>query len=195
MSGPATRQEVALTFHGQGDDAINRLVREACDQAGALLTVFAVGTWVMGDPQQVRAFAAAGHEIGNHTMNHLDLPAVDQAKSLAEIQKGREALELVLGSAGWWFRPSSTKESTPTIRAAAAEAGYPRCVSYGVDPEDFRDPGAEVVRSRVAAGVQPGSIVSLHLGHLGTAQALPGILTDLSARGLRAVTLSTLLRD
>ncbi len=194
-SGPSTRGEVALTFHGQGDDAINRLIREALDQAGARATVFAVGTWVMGDPQQVRAFAADGHEIGNHTWSHLDLPAVSQEAAVVEIRKGQEALEQVLGSAGWWFRPSSTKTSTPTIRAAAAQVGYPRCVSYGVDPEDFRDPGADLVRARVAAAVAAGSIVSLHLGHLGTANALPGILTDLTARGLRAVTLSTLLRD
>jgi peptidoglycan/xylan/chitin deacetylase (PgdA/CDA1 family) len=64
-----------------------------------------------------------------------------------------------------------------------------------VDPEDFRDPGADLVRSRVAATTGAGAIVSLHLGHLGTAEALPAILGDLTARGLRAVTLSTLLRD
>ena len=65
----------------------------------------------------------------------------------------------------------------------------------GVDPEDFRDPGPDAVRQRTLDGVTAGSIVSLHLGHAGTVTALPGILEGLSARGLRAVTLSTLLRD
>jgi len=37
-----------------------------------------------------------------------------------------------------------------------------------------------------------GSIVSLHFGHPGTVEALPGILDDLQARGLQAVSASTL---
>ncbi len=41
--------------------------------------------------------------------------------------------------------------------------------------------------------VQPGSIVSLHLGHPGTVTALPAILRGLAGRGLRPVTLTGLL--
>jgi hypothetical protein len=37
--------------------------------------------------------------------------------------------------------------------------------------------------------------VSLHLGHLGTVQALPQILAGLAAKELLPVTLSRLLRD
>jgi len=37
-------------------------------------------------------------------------------------------------------------------------------------------------------------VVSMHLGHPGTVQALPGILTDLAARGLTPVTATELLR-
>lgn len=108
---------------------------------------------------------------------------------------GREALAEAVGDPGWWFRPSGTSHSNETIRAVAAELGYGPCVGYDVDPEDFRDPGPDLVRSRTAATVQPGSIVSLHLGHAGTVTALPGMLEDLASRGLRAVTLSTLFRD
>jgi hypothetical protein len=38
-----------------------------------------------------------------------------------------------------------------------------------------------------------GSIVSLHLGHLGTVQAIPAILDGLRSRGLAAVTMSDLM--
>jgi len=51
------------------------------------------------------------------------------------------------------------------------------------------------VVSRTLQRVRPGSIVSLHLGHLGTVQALPRILDALAARELLPVTLSRLLRD
>jgi hypothetical protein len=38
-----------------------------------------------------------------------------------------------------------------------------------------------------------GSVVSMHLGHAGTVAALPGVLTDLAARGLTPVTATQLL--
>lgn len=193
--GPRERNEVTLTFHSAGAADITRGVREALAAGGVQATFFAVGLWVRQDPSQVRSLHEDGHEIGNHTFNHLDLLGLGADTVRAEITRGREALAEAVGDPGWWFRPSGTSHSNETIRAVAAELGYGPCVGYDVDPEDFRDPGPDLVRSRTAAAVQPGSIVSLHLGHAGTVTALPGMLEDLASRGLRAVTLSTLFRD
>ena len=195
VHGPRDRSEVALTFHGQGPASLTKQVLEACKAADAHITVFAVGTWVTAAPELARAVLAAGHEVGNHTWSHQQMKTLDAATADAEVAKGVSALDKALGSAGWWFRPSGTLHSTARIRAAARRAGYARCVSYDVDPQDFLDPGAAAVRQRTRAQVRAGSIVSLHLGHPGTAEALPGILTDLSRMGLRPVGLSTLLRD
>ena len=195
VHGPRDRSEVALTFHGQGPASLTTQVLEACRAADAHITVFAVGTWVTAAPELARAVLAAGHEVGNHTWSHQQMKTLDAATADAEVAKGVSALEKAVGTAGWWFRPSGTLHSTARIRAAARRAGYARCVSYDVDPQDFLDPGAVAVRQRTRTQVRAGSIVSLHLGHAGTAEALPGILTDLSRMGLRPVGLSTLLRD
>ena len=64
-------------------------------------------------------------------------------------------------------------------------------LSDDVDPQDWTDPSAAAVRAGVAQAAG-GSIVSLHFGHPGTVEALPGILDDLQARGLQAVSASTL---
>ncbi len=64
-------------------------------------------------------------------------------------------------------------------------------LSYDVDSPDFTDPGPAAVRRAVRA-VTAGGVVSLHLGHPGTAEALPGLLDDLAARGLTPVTAGTL---
>lgn len=195
VHGRRDRQEVALTFHGQGPASLTREVLAHCRAAGAAITVFAVGSWLADDPSLGRSIVRAGHDLGNHTWSHQQMPSLDAATAQQEVARGAAALKRAVGSAGWWFRPSGTPRSTPTIRAAALASGYRRCVSYDVDPEDYRDPGASLVRSRTRKQVQPGSIVSLHLGHPGTVEALPGILSDLSASGLRPVSLTTLLRD
>lgn len=195
VHGPRGREEVALTFHGQGPASLTERVLAHCHDAGATITVFAVGTWLADDPSLGRAIVHGGHDLGNHTWSHQQMPSLDAATARREVARGAAALKKAVGTTGWWFRPSGTPRSTATIRAAALASGYRRCISYDVDPEDYRDPGAALVRSRTRKQVRPGSIVSLHLGHPGTVEALPGILADLSRSGLRPVTLSTLLRD
>ena len=118
---------------------------------------------------------------------------LDLAAAVREVQLGTDAVARSVGAAGLLFRPSGTPTSTPTIRSAARAAGYQRCVSYDVDPLDYTDPGADLVRTRTLAAVRAGSIVSLHLGHPGTVDALPGILQGLAAQGLAPVTVTHLL--
>jgi peptidoglycan/xylan/chitin deacetylase (PgdA/CDA1 family) len=186
---------VALTFHGAGERSLTEQILLDCADHDARITVFAVGKWLAGAPSLGPQILAAGHELGNHTWSHQQLPALSARAAQDEIRRCADALRSATGSIGWWFRPSGTQHSTATIRAAAIRSGYQRCVSYDVDPQDYRDPGAGKVVSRTLELARPGSIVSLHLGHLGTVQALPGVLAGLAARGLLPVTLSRLLRD
>jgi peptidoglycan/xylan/chitin deacetylase (PgdA/CDA1 family) len=195
VNGPRTRHEVALTFHGAGDRSLTEQILRDCADHNARITVFAVGQWLAGTPSLGLQILAAGHELGNHTWSHQPMRTLSPQAADDEIRRGADALRKATGSAGWWFRPSGTPRSTATIRAAAGRSGYRRCVSYDVDPEDYRDPGAALVASRTLAKVQSGSIVSLHLGHEGTVRALPQILAGLAVKGLLPVTLSKLLRD
>jgi peptidoglycan/xylan/chitin deacetylase (PgdA/CDA1 family) len=73
----------------------------------------------------------------------------------------------------------------------AGAAGYLTVLSYDVDSRDYTDPGAASIRRNVRAAVA-GSVVSMHLGHPGTLEAIPGLIEDLTARGLRPVTASRL---
>ena len=171
--------------------------RAACwptaEQAGARLTVLAVGTWLDAYPQVARRVLDGGHELGNHTQTH------GASARWARPQAGRRSrtapsgCERLTGSRGRWFRPSQARLTTPLVVRLARQAGYPHLLSYGVDPLDYTDPGPAAVRAAVARQAGPGSVVSLHFGHPGTVAALPGILDDLHRRGLRAVTTSELL--
>jgi len=186
---------VALTFHGAGDRSLTEQVLASCASHQAHVTVFAVGQWLAGIPAVGPQILAAGHELGNHTWSHQQMPQLSAGAARDEVRHCADALRNATGSTGWWFRPSGTPHSTARIRAAAGQSGYLRCVSYDVDPQDYRDPGAANVVSRTLAQVRPGSIVSLHLGHAGTVAALAPILAGLADKRLQPVTLSHLLRD
>lgn len=192
-SGPRTGNAIALTFHGAGDGALARELLALVDRAGVTVTVLAVGTWLKQQPATARAFLASGHELGNHTMNHLEMKQLSATTAEREIEGCRAELEKVTGSPQRWFRASGTQHTTARIRAAAGRAGYQRCLSYDVDGLDWQDPSASTVTAAVLDGATAGSVVSLHLGHRVTVEALPAILTGLRRKRLTAVGVSQLL--
>ncbi len=190
--GPRTAQSVALTFHGAGDPALAQRILAAAEKAGSHVTILAVGTWLQQYPAVADRILRGGHELGNHTLHHRPMRLMDESTAYAEIVGGQRLVHGYTASPTW-FRPSGTPHATPHILAAAGRAGYRTSLSFDVDPADYTDPGSSAVVSRVLASVKAGSIVSLHLGHAGTATALPKILDGLKARGLAAVTVSALL--
>lgn len=167
------------------------LLAEA-ERAGARLTVLAVGRWLGENPQMAKRILDGGHELGNHTEHHIDIDALSPAAALAEVEDCAARLQQLTGSRGRWFRPSQTQHANARVLAAAARAGYPTVLSYGLDSLDYTDPGADAVVRTVLSAVRGGDVVSMHLGHQGTITALPRILDGLHARGLRAVTASEL---
>jgi peptidoglycan/xylan/chitin deacetylase (PgdA/CDA1 family) len=193
LHGPRTRKAVALTFHGAGDVTILRRMLAEFKDAGAAVTVLAIGQWLSTDPEVATLVLDGGHDLGNHTWSHRTMPRLSAADTRTEIARASAQLRKLTGTPGSWFRPSGTPRSTATIRAAAVKAGYGACLGYDVDPLDYTDPGANAVVRNFTAGVKAGSIVSLHLGHPGTLAAMPRLLTLLHDRGLVAVTASDLL--
>ncbi len=190
--GSSGRPEVALTFHGAGDIGITRQVLAALAQHGAHVTVLAVGTWLAATPDAARMIRDGGHELGNHTWSHPDLAKYQPEPMYVEIQRCRDKIAELTGSAGAFFRQSQGQHATKEELAEAGRAGYARVLSYDIDSLDWRDPGPAAIRHAVTAATA-GSVVSMHLGHPGTVTALPGILTDLAGRGLTAVTATTLM--
>lgn len=191
--GPRNGRAVALTFHGRGDPRMaNALLGEA-ERAGARVTVLAIGDWLDEQPAMARRILDGGHELGNHTLHHRDICALPAADAYAEITGCADRLRKLTGTIGSWFRPSQTRRATPLVADLARKAGYPHILSYDVDSLDANDPGAAAVQRTVLETVEPGSVVSLHLGHAGTVAALPPILDGLRRRGLRAVTTTELV--
>jgi peptidoglycan/xylan/chitin deacetylase (PgdA/CDA1 family) len=193
VHGPRDKPQVALTFHGQGPVPIAEALLAEAERAGARVSVLAVGTWLEQYPKIAQRILGGGHDLGNHTMHHLDIAAMDASAAYAEIAGCARRLRALTGSEGRWFRPSQTQYATPLIERETRKAGYPTCISYDVDSLDYTDPGPDAVVSTVLAKARPGSIVSLHFGHPGTVTALPAILRGLTSRGLRPVTLTSLL--
>ncbi|MBC2907488.1 polysaccharide deacetylase family protein [Streptomyces cupreus] len=190
--GPSDTHRVALTFHGNGDPSTAEAVLREAERHAAHITVLAVGTWLDENPALAHRILDAGHDLGNHTQNHLDINTMREAQAQAEIIGCAERLRRLTGSIGTWFRPSRAARASPLVARLARDAGYPHVLSYDVDSLDFTRPGPAEITRTLAAEISPGSIVSLHFGYEDTVAALPAVLEDLDRRGLTAVTTTEL---
>jgi peptidoglycan/xylan/chitin deacetylase (PgdA/CDA1 family) len=183
--GPRTGTAVALTFHGSGDPGLTDQMLALAARLHAPITVFAVGQWLEQHPEISGKILSAGHELANHTYTHPSLGLLGRAAVAQEITKCRDVLVSQSHSTGDYFRPSGVQsEPSALILAEAGKAGYATSVGFDVDPLDYTDPGAPAIVSRVAAGLHPGSIVSLHLGHAGTVAAFEAVVGVIRGRGL-----------
>lgn len=190
--GPTTKPQVALTFHGAGELSLATGILQILAAKQAKITVMAVGSWLHENPQMAARILAGGHELGNHTYQHLDINSLAADEITSEIVRCRDVLQKLTGSPGLYFRQSQSQHASDQVKDLAGAAGYATCLSYDLDSMDYTDPGGPAVRRALRAATS-GAIVSMHLGHRSTLEALPDVLDDLRARGLEPVTVSTLL--
>jgi len=188
-----SKNSVALTFHGAGDDRYAKSILDQAQEAKIGITVMAVGSWVKEKPRWAKRVLADGHDLGNHTMNHLDITQMRLAAATQEIQQCSSIIRQVTGHQPKWFRPSQTRASNSTVRRAAGSAGFRNCITYNLDSLDYLDPAVNVVVGSVLNQVKPGDIISLHLGHAVTTRALGPILHGLAIKKLKPVTITELL--
>lgn len=197
-TGPTNTKQVALTFHTDGDPALAAQLLDALAAGNAKATCFVVGMWLASNQSWAQRILDGGHELANHTYNHLSFETLSTQQKVDEIQRCRDLLVQLTGTGGTFFRPSGTDDgvtspSADTL-AAAGQESYRYVLGYDVDPLDYQNPGADAVTSRVLDNVKAGSIVSLHFNHPGTIAALPAILDGIHQRGLTPVTASKLLQ-
>ena len=130
-------QEAALTFDDGPNDRCTLKLLEVLARYNARATFFMVGRHVRARPDLVRAVAAAGHLIGNHTETHPWLTFKPAAVIRAELTTCKAALEDVLGQPVRYFRPPHGARR-PTVLSIAAELGM-TTVQWNAMAQDWRD--------------------------------------------------------
>ncbi|MEV1044834.1 polysaccharide deacetylase family protein [Streptomyces sp. NPDC049916] len=193
VHGPRDRPRIALTFDGHGDPDVARAALDRIEQAGARVTVLAVGSWLARYPGMARRVLDGGHELGNHTEHHLDLAALDEDAAYEEIAACTRRLRRLTGSIGTWFRPSPTPYASARVQRLARRAGYPHVLACDVESLDHEATHVAAVTRKVAGELRNGSVVGMSLGRPVTAAALPLLLAEIGRRGLHAVTATELL--
>ncbi len=187
---------VALTFDDGPDPAVTPQVLALLAEAGATASFFCIGARAQAHPAVVRAIAAAGHSVENHSLTHPLNFALHMPPGLRREVAGAQAvLAPLCGQAPRFFRAPFGFRGPPLdfvlTRAGLRHAAWTR---RGYDTR-CRDPA--VVLHRLLRGLAAGDILLLHDGNAArTADGtpvvlavLPPLLAALAARGLSPVPL------
>lgn len=178
-------REVALTFDDGPDPSYTPQTLALLRQYQVRATFCLVGTNVEQYPDLVRAIAADGHTLCNHSWSHdLSLGRRSRARIQADLVRTNEALRAAVPGAriGYFRQPGGNW--TPNVVAVAHALGMTP-LHWTVDPQDWRRPGAGSISATVTGGTFSGAIVLLHDAggdRRQTVSALRSILPNLSQR-------------
>lgn len=177
----------ALTFDDGPHRTVTPRILEILQAEKIRATYFPVAKVALQNPQIIRDFVAAGHEIGNHSLTHSDLRAMAPAGQRHEIAEANRLLR-EMGANPVLFRPPYGRYNDSLMAEARAEKM--NTVLWNVDTRDWkvRDPDKIVQHVKTAAGT--GSVLLLHSTYPSTANALPRVIADMRSKGCEFVTLS-----
>lgn len=182
---------VALTFDDGPHPEVTPRILDTLNKYDAKATFFMLGSQVEYYPSLANQVDDAGHEIGDHTMNHQDLSVLGLDQIQEEVQQSSTIIEKAIGMTPVLLRPPYGA-SNADVEQIASNLGHP-LIMWSVDSLDWKNRNAEVVHENVMSNVASGSIVLLHDIHHSTAEALPQLLNSLEEQGYQMVTVSQLL--
>ncbi len=181
--------------------------RQVVDELIALhvpATFFLSGLWMLRYPQETRRLASVPwFELGSHSFAHIGfaprcfhLGLLPLSRMAADVERSEQVLRGFDPHASRLFRFPGGCYDASALRAISPSGV--QVVQYDVASGDAFATSAAAVVAHTLAVARAGSIVVLHItgGNTApfTAQALPGIVRGLRARGLQLVTVGELRR-
>jgi peptidoglycan/xylan/chitin deacetylase (PgdA/CDA1 family) len=180
---PGAGKTVALTFD-DGPGPSTQPILTILQNYGVPATFFNIGVNANARPAQVRAQAAIGASLGNHTWGHPSMPSLGAAAQGVEMDRATSTQSAIVAQPSCLFRPPYGEYNTTTLDLA-----FERRMSvwlWSVDTEDWKAEGSgaqmwidRIVARAQAGGSQQHPVILMHnqpTGNPATVAALPRII-------------------
>lgn len=187
------KPQVAISFDAAWGNEDTQTLLDILAAHNVKATFFMTGGWVESYPDDVKAIAAAGHDLGNHSENHKQMSQLTAAQCREEIQKVHDKVKALTGTDMTLFRPPYGDYNNQLVEVANG-MGY-HVIQWNVDSLDWKDYGADDIVSRVldSKDLTAGSIILMHNGAKYTKDALDRVITGLQEKGFELVPISQLI--
>lgn len=192
--------DFALTFDDGPDPRHTLAISKILAERGHEGTFFVLGRAVRMHPELIRQLAVDGHEIACHGDDHRLLAFASPRAIIAQLEAWEEAVEAALGRPGARLLRTPHGVRSPWLVSVARRRGYALC-GWDGSVFDTAEPGTATIVRRVMSLLRPGAVVLLHDGdgsgrggsRAQTVAALGAVLDAADRKGLRSVTLGSLL--
>jgi peptidoglycan-N-acetylglucosamine deacetylase len=188
---PTSSKVVVLTFDAGADKGFTSNILDTLKSEGVKASFGMTGKWAEQNPDLVKRIANEGHDFINHTYSHSSFTGFSTNSSplsKAERSQELERTEIIVKNLTGittlpYFRPPYGDYDASVNRDIYAR-GYNFNVMWTVDSLGWKGLTAAEIRKRVVDGTVPGAIHLFHVGEQSQdAAALPGIISDLRAKG------------
>lgn len=186
---------IALTFNiGWGDEKAEPILDVLKKENVKSATFFLAGSWAERHPDIVNRIAKEGFEIGILGYNYEDYTELEDMKIGKDIAKAKEAFRKLNIKDIKLLRAPTGHFDERSLKIAE-RYGY-SVVHWSVDSKDWTNPGVNKIVENVKKA-DKGDIVLLHASDSAkqTAKALPQILADIRAKGLKPVSVSEMIAN
>lgn len=188
-------KDIALTFDiGWGDEKAGPILDELTKENVKSATFFLAGSWAERHPDLVERINKSGYEIGILGYNYLDYTELEDSKIRKDILNAQVAFGKLNIKDIKLLRAPTGHFDQRTLKIAE-RYGY-TVVHWSIDSQDWTNPGVEKIVENVKSA-DKGDIILLHASDSAkqTVKALPQIIGDIRAKGLKLVTVSEMIAN
>ena len=182
------RREVSLTFDDGPDPEVTPRVLDLLDRYQSKASFFCIGENAAAQPELVKEIARRGHSVENHSYRHHRAFAFFGISRLKrEVDAAQSMVASITGRAPVFFRAPAGFRS-PFLDSVLAPRGL-RYVSWTRRGFDAVSTDPRRILKRLTRGLAAGDVLLMHDSAPVVLAVLPALLEQLSARGLKAVSL------
>lgn len=183
--------KIAVTFDVAWENSNTDELLQILDENGAKATFFVTGDWCDRYPDDVKKFADAGHEIGNHSDQHPHVEGIAVNDLIDDTKECSRKIEMITGTKPAVYR-APYGEYDDSLLTTIDGMGM-KVIQWDVDSVDWKKPTAAEIKDKVLKNTKSGSILLFHNDLENTTEALPEILKTLKEQGFEFVTVSGLV--
>ncbi|MDP4179927.1 MAG: glycosyltransferase [Bacillota bacterium] len=195
------QKKIALTFDDGPNNVYTPKILDILKKNNIKASFFLIGKNAWDNPDIVKRMYKEGHNIGNHTYSHPDLPQYSRLKTRLELNMTNDIIEILTGHTTMLFRQpynvdwDLSSESEASVFKEIEKMGY-AIVGSNVDSKDWEGHSPEAIRAKINKDLGKGNIILLHddsTNMKNMITALPLIINDLKAKGYSFETVSDLM--
>lgn len=180
-----SRPMVALTYDDGPQPSVGNRIMDCLAQYDGKATFFMVGDRVPRFASEVQRMVAEGHEVANHTQNHLYLQKQSAEVIQAQVAQCNAAVQAACGVTPTLMRLPGGNHNA-TVRA---NTNMPM-IQWNIDTLDWKTRNADSTVNTILSQVKDGDIILMHELYSQTADATERIVPELVNRGFQLVTVS-----